>query len=86
MLPTPAANKQDTKQKRTATIVPQFVGEQNNSTGDKTSASTAGFDVKPTKEAESKTDKFKGWAKSARQWTLFGDSTNPKQERYGFYR
>lgn len=56
------------------------------STYQKTSEAATGIDEKATKETGSKTDKVKGWAKSARQWTIFGDSTNPEQERAMFYR
>lgn len=56
------------------------------STSDNASEITTGIDEKPIKGAPSKSDKVKGWAKSAKQWTFFADSTNPKQEQYAFYR
>ena len=37
------------------------------------------------KRSGSKMEQVKGWARSARQWTIFGESTKPKQERYAFY-
>jgi hypothetical protein len=51
--------------------------------GDKISEITTGIDKK---EVRSKKDKVKGWMKSARQWTMFGDSPKPEQERHAFYR
>jgi hypothetical protein len=86
-----AANESDTsvtkvEQKQTAATIPRLEQKQANSTCDDTSEVTTWMDDKPAKEAGSKTDKVKELAKSARQWTMFGESTNPKQERYGFYK
>lgn len=91
MLSTSAGIGQDTsfeivEKKPTAATVPPFEEKQAQSTGDGISGMTANMGDRPNKDAPSKTDRVKGWAKSARQWTIFGGSTNSKQERYAFYR
>ena len=63
-----------------------FDQKKANSAYKTTSEAGTSIDEKSTKEAGSKSEKVKKWAKSARQWTIFGDSTNSEQERAMFYR